>query len=81
MIEFIPRCNYHQESLDSHFKNTKIITKLFKTGRITLTDKKLLTDLLGEREEFLILNEDAFFSKLEYYFGIDNHKLVLQRFK
>lgn len=81
MIEFIPRCNYHQESLEAYFKNTKIITKLFRTGRITLTDKKLTTELLGEQTEMLILNEDAFFSKLEYYFGIDSHKLVLQRFQ
>lgn len=81
MIEFIPRCNYHQESPDSFLTNTKIITKLFRSGRITLTDKKLITELLGERNELLILNEDAFFSKLEYYFGIDSHKLVLQRFK
>ena len=81
MIEFIPRCDYHQESLNSYYKNTKIITKLFRTGRITLTDKKLTTELLGKRDELPILNEDAFFSKLEYYFGVDSHKLVLQRFQ
>jgi N-hydroxyarylamine O-acetyltransferase len=80
MIEFIPRCNYHQESMESFHKNTKFITKLFRTGRITLTDRRLITELLGEKEEMIILNEDAFFSKLEYYFGIDSHKLVLQRF-
>jgi hypothetical protein len=66
--------------MESFHKNTKFITKLFRTGRITLTDRRLITELLGEKEEMIILNEDAFFSKLEYYFGIDSHKLVLQRF-
>ena len=40
-IEFIDRCNFHQNSPNSHFTGRKIITQLTQEGRITLSDSKI----------------------------------------
>lgn len=81
LIEFLPMCNYHQESKKSIFSQNKLITQLFKNGRITLTDRKLKLELNGELEEKPILNEDEFLSKLEFHFGIDGRKLLTWRYE
>lgn len=75
LIEFIPRCNYHQESTSSDFKNQKIISQQFPEGRITLTDRKLKTAFLGEVEEKEIMNEDEFLFHLKDLFGISPKEL------
>ncbi|MEQ9302291.1 MAG: arylamine N-acetyltransferase [Marinoscillum sp.] len=80
MIEFLPRCNFHQESMDSHFKQEKLITQLFKEGRITLKSRSLKMDFFGEVQVKEVLNEDAFLAHLEQYFGISSTKLLSQRF-
>lgn len=80
IIEFLPRCNYHQESPDSHFTQQKMITQLFAEGRITLTNRKLKTQLFGEIVEKPILNEDEFLTQLEEYFGINSQALLRQQF-
>lgn len=79
MIEFLPRCNYHQESMDSWLMQDKIVTQLFKEGRITLTSRKLEVGFYGEQTSSEILNEDAFLAKLEQYFGISSARLLGQR--
>lgn len=79
LIEFISRCNYHQESENSHFRQHKLITQLFREGRITLTDRMLKLHLKGEHQEFPIMNEDEFLAKLEHHFGIDTKKLLRQQ--
>ncbi|WP_258102984.1 arylamine N-acetyltransferase [Marinoscillum sp. MHG1-6] len=76
LIEFIPRCNFHQESLDSHFKHHKIISQQQKNGRITLTDRKLKIQIAGETSESQISNEDEFLAKLEQHFGISPQDLI-----
>ncbi|MFY0601007.1 MAG: arylamine N-acetyltransferase [Cyclobacteriaceae bacterium] len=81
LIEFLPMCNYHQESEKSIFTQNKLITQLFKNGRITLTDRKLKLELNGETEEKPILNQDEFLSKLEHHFGIDGKALIMSRFE
>ncbi|MEO9475353.1 MAG: arylamine N-acetyltransferase [Cyclobacteriaceae bacterium] len=80
-IEFLPMCNYHQESEKSHFTQKKLITQLFRNGRITLTDRKIRFDLKGDTEEKPILNEDEFLSKLEHHFGINSRNLILGKLK
>ncbi len=79
LIEFIPRCNLHQASLESTYHQEKFITQLFREGRVTLTSRKLIISLMGEREEKEILNEDAFLAHLEQHFGIRVNELLRQR--
>ena len=77
-IEFIPRCNWLQENIQSWLHEQKFITKLFREGRITLTDRKLSIQLKGEQKELDIFNEDAFLSQLEQHFGIRSTDLLRQ---
>ena len=79
LIEFIPRCNQVQESLDSVYRQEKFITQLFPEGRITLSSQKLIINLKGEVEEKAVLNEDAFLAFLEHHFGIRVDDLLRQR--
>lgn len=79
LIEFIPKCNFHQESMDSDFKKKKMITQLTQNGRITLTDRKLKITQFGEIQEKEIMNEDEFFAALEQHFGFDSRELFRQQ--
>lgn len=79
LIEFIPMCNFHQESAKSIFTQNKLITQLFRNGRITLTDRKLKLELNGDLQEFPIMNEDEFLSKLENHFGMDSMAIITNR--
>ncbi len=78
LIEFIPRCDYCQESPDSVLKQEKFITQLFHDGRITLTSTKLVIEFKGEVQRRPILNEDAFLAQLEQLFGIKSRDLLHQ---
>jgi len=80
-IQFLERCNYHQDSANSHFSQNKLITQLFPNGRITLTSRKLLLGLNGENEEINLMNEEEFLAKAQHHFGIDTKALILQRFQ
>ena len=77
-IEFIDMCTYHQSSPESTFVAKKLITRLDQTGRITLTDDKLIYHEKGMRHEESVLNDDAFYAKMEEHFGI-SYQALLQR--
>ncbi|RED94108.1 arylamine N-acetyltransferase family protein [Marinoscillum furvescens] len=79
LIEFIPRCEFHQKSSASHFTRQKLITVLTPEGRITLTDRKLILNLKGERTEHAIQNQDEFYTHLKDYFGITETQLLRQQ--
>lgn len=74
-IEFVDKCEYHQSSPKSIFTRKMIATKATKTGRITLTNKKLIINSLGEKTEEDILNLDQFQVKLFQHFQIKLKKL------
>lgn len=80
MITFLEQCNFHQESLDSHLKKNKVISQLFREGRITLTDRKLKMRWEGEETASPISSEDEFLARLEEYFKIDSRMLLSQQF-
>jgi len=69
-VEFVGMCQYHQTSPKSRFTQKKLITQMTKDGRITLTDKKFVTERMGKREEHQILNNDEFVVKLKEQFGM-----------
>ncbi|MEO1255978.1 MAG: arylamine N-acetyltransferase, partial [Bacteroidota bacterium] len=75
LIQFMEMCEYHQTSPDSTFTQKKLISKFTKSGRVTLTDRKLTIMELGTTQEFDIMHEDEFLSKLEHHFGITYHQL------
>lgn len=75
-IEFIDMCNYHQTSEDSPFVKRKMMSKLTPLGRVTLSDDKMKIMEKGKAIEETILNEDAFYAKMEEHFGISRHSLL-----
>lgn len=81
MITFLERCNYHQESSESYFRQTKLITQLFREGRITLTDRQLKMYWEGEKKEYPITSEDEFLARLTEYFNYDISALLSQQFR
>ena len=76
MIQFMEMCEYHQQSPESIFTQKKLVTKITSTGRVTLTDRKLLIHELGTTKEIDILNEDEFLSKLHHHFDISFNQLT-----
>lgn len=80
IIEFIPRCNFHQDPLSGDWRLQKFISQLFSDGRATLTDRKLELQLRGEQKIIPVLNEDDFLQQLQTYFRIDPMALLRQKF-
>ncbi|WP_425389649.1 arylamine N-acetyltransferase family protein [Ekhidna sp.] len=76
LIQFIEMCDYHQTSPESPFIQKKLVTQLNEAGRITLTDRKLKIDQMGQKKETPILHEDDFLSKLNHHFKISFKQLL-----
>ena len=76
LIQFFEMCEYQQTAIESPFTQKKLITILTKEGRVTLTDRKLKISTYGDIEEFAILHEDEFLSKLEHHFQIGYQELI-----
>lgn len=75
-IEFLQMHQFYQTDRQSSYKESKLITKLFPEGKLSLTDTSLHGVIEGEQQEEKILNEDAFLSKLEQYFNISLQDLL-----
>jgi N-hydroxyarylamine O-acetyltransferase len=80
-IEFLDMVHYHQTSPNSTFTQKKLITKLTPTGRITLTNNKLIIKDMAVVTEYPVLNAEDFFAKTEEHFGIKSRKLVTKKVK
>lgn len=76
LIQFIEVCEFQQTSIESIFKQKKLVTQLLPNGRVTLTDRKLKITDLAETTESDIMHEDEFLSKLEHHFGISYQQLI-----
>ena len=63
-------CFYQQTSPESHFTRQRICSLATDTGRITLSDLKLITTTSGVRDERMLAGEDEFNSVLGDHFGI-----------
>ncbi|MCR9248979.1 MAG: arylamine N-acetyltransferase [bacterium] len=70
-IEFIGMCDYQQTDPTSHFTQKKVISKLTKTGRITLNDDKLTITELNQKNVQPIHSKHEFDILLKEHFGYD----------
>lgn len=70
IVEFVDRCQYQQRNASSHFRKQKMITQLTPEGRKTLTEKMLIVNNRGQKQEHYLLNEDDFYIKLDEHFNI-----------
>ena len=68
--DFSAMCLFHQTSPESHFTRQKICSRATGTGRITLTDDRLIVTENGVRRELGISDEVEFANALSRYFNI-----------
>jgi N-hydroxyarylamine O-acetyltransferase len=70
MEEFIERCDYHQTSPESHFKQKRICSLPTKEGRISLSEDVLKITINGEVTEKKLKGEQEVQEHLWEYFKI-----------
>jgi N-hydroxyarylamine O-acetyltransferase len=70
MADFADRCAFHQTSPDSHFTQKRICSLALPDGRITLSDRRLITTLHGARVERDPASEAEYRDVLAERFGI-----------
>jgi len=71
LSDFEPGCLFHQTSPHSHFPRGRICTRLTPTGRVTLSERRLITTAHGARTERELPDEAAYQETLRTEFGID----------
>ena len=70
--DFAEMCRYHQTSPESHFTQKRICSRATETGRVTLSDMRLIETKGGKREEGTLDNQNEYDSILRDRFGIVN---------
>ena len=70
LSDFLPMCRYHQTSPASHFTQGRICSVLTPTGRVTISNNRLLVREGAEVTETLLGTEEAFCEALRQYFHI-----------
>jgi N-hydroxyarylamine O-acetyltransferase len=68
--EFAARCHFHQTSSESHFTQKRLCTLATPTGRITLSNLKLLVTRNGFRQEHVLASEEEWREVLRERFGV-----------
>jgi N-hydroxyarylamine O-acetyltransferase len=69
--DFVPMCTFQQTAPDSYFRRGSICTLLTPSGRMTLTEKKLIMTRSGRRFERPIRDTREFHALLHGRFGVD----------
>jgi N-hydroxyarylamine O-acetyltransferase len=68
--DFAGMCHYHQTSPESHFTKKRICSRATESGRITLSDMRLIETRDDEREERVLANKEEYDAALQQHFGI-----------
>ena len=69
--DFHGMCNFHQESPESYFRKSRIVTLATDSGRITLSNLKFIeTSLDGARKESVLESSEEYCKVLNERFGI-----------
>lgn len=79
LADFTAGAWYHQTSPDSHFPRGLVCSLLTEEGRITLSDRKLITRAKGERDERILESEDEVRGAYRELFGIELDTLPVVR--
>ncbi|MFD3994269.1 arylamine N-acetyltransferase [Streptomyces sp. NPDC058583] len=79
LADFTAGAWYHRTSPDSHFPRSLICSLLTEEGRITLSDRKLITRAKGERDERILDGEDEVRGAYRDLFGIELDVLPVVR--
>jgi N-hydroxyarylamine O-acetyltransferase len=71
LADFEAGSHFHQTSSESHFPRQRICTLLTPNGRVTLSERLLITTTDGVREERELADEREFLETLRVLFGIE----------
>lgn len=69
--DFAEGCHYHQTSPESDFTRKRLCTLMTPTGRITLSERRLITTINGSRGERDLYDDAEWYETLRALFGID----------
>jgi N-hydroxyarylamine O-acetyltransferase len=75
--DFGPMCTYQQTSPDSYFRRGGFCSLLTPSGRVTVTEKKLIVTRAGRRFERPVRDTKEFRALLRRRFGIDLDRMDL----
>jgi len=70
LTDFVERCHFHQSSPESHFTQKRLCTLATPSGRVTLSEQKLIVTTEKGRQERLLANRDEYLAALAEQFGI-----------
>lgn len=68
--DFSEMCHYHQTSPQSSFTQKSVCSMATPSGRITITDRKLIITQNGKREESTLHTDEEWRAALRQYFGV-----------
>ncbi|WP_104401164.1 arylamine N-acetyltransferase family protein [Vibrio penaeicida] len=68
--DFSEMASYHQTSPKSSFTQKSVCTIATQNGRVTLSDRKLITTILGEKSERNVLNTAEYIALLKKHFSV-----------
>ena len=68
--DYAEMCRYHQTSPESPFTQRRVCSMAMMDGRVTLTDRRLITTRSSEREERELPSQQACADALRDYFGV-----------
>jgi N-hydroxyarylamine O-acetyltransferase len=69
LADFAGMCHYHQTSPESHFTRKRVCSLATPTGRVTLSDMRLIITKSGERQERMLASHEEYAKALREYFG------------
>jgi N-hydroxyarylamine O-acetyltransferase len=70
LVDFTERCEYQQTDPESHFTQKRICSLALPEGRISLSDRRLITTIAGQRTERVVESEEEYRKILAERFGI-----------
>ncbi|MFD7959445.1 arylamine N-acetyltransferase [Streptomyces zaomyceticus] len=79
LADFTAGAWYHRTSPDSHFPRNLVCSLLTEDGRITLSDRKLITRACGERDERILDGDEEVRGAYRDLFGIELDALPVVR--
>lgn len=70
LSDFSDMCEYHQHSPFSHFTQKRVCSMATPSGRVTLSDTRLIVTEDGRKRERYLANDEEYTSALRSEFGV-----------
>ena len=68
--DYAGMCRYHQTSPESHFTQKRVCSRATESGRITLSEMRLIETRDDERHEQVLANQEEYAAALNRHFGV-----------